>query len=370
MGRTAIVIGAGLVGLATARELHRQGWEVTVFDAAGPKREPARSSSWAGAGMLAAYQTTHPALRPLAIAGARLYPTWAAELERETYLPSGYRPSGTIVLGPAPEPLPEGWERLEAAQLAAFEPALQRSGAAAALPAWRVPADHSVDNRLLLAALIAAVRGRGLRLHENRPVEAVEPAASGLIVRSAGERFEADAVVNAAGAWAGAIAAPAPLPVRPRKGQMLAVDLPAGSPGLRHVLEAPGVYLVPRSGGRILIGATLEDVGFAADISESTLKDLHRRAAALCPALAQVPVVERWVGFRPCTPDELPLLGPTACPGYWAATGHYRDGILLAPLTAKIIARAMTIGVLTRALPLAPFLPGRFAAATASPPVR
>lgn len=346
--RSAVIVGAGLVGLALARELHRQGWQVTLLDAG---ESPA---SWAGAGMLAAWQTADLRLRPLAIAGARLYPTWIAELERETYLSCGYRLGGTLNLQPAP-PAMEGWQLLSQDDLTGLEPELRLPSDCTAS---RIERDHSVDNRALLTALRAAVRARGISVEEGCRVRALEALPQGCRAVADDRTYAADIVVNAAGAWAGALPAPVSIPVRPRKGQMLALE--AARPLLRHVVEAPGVYLVPRAGGRVLVGATLEDNGFAPGLDAPVLEDLRRRALALVPALAALPVVESWAGFRPCSPDELPILGPSACPGYWIATGHYRDGILLAPLTAKILAKAMTTGCLTRALDLSPFAPSRF----------
>ncbi len=348
-----IVVGAGLVGLALARELQRHAFRVRVLDA-GPAGQGA---SWAGAGMLAGSQSSHPALRRLGEAAARLYPTWVAELERETGRDCGYRTGGTLVLAAAGADLSDvvdgGWEALTPERAVALEPGLRAGDG----QVWRLAHDHSVDNRALTAALVASVRARGIELREDAPVEAIEAASGGLRVRAGGSLYEAATVVNAAGAWAGAIPAPVPLPVRPRKGQMIALSARAG---LNHVIEAPDVYLVPRRNHRVLVGATLEDVGFDATVSDEHSRDLHRRAAVWVPALAAAPIVEAWAGFRPGSSDDLPILGPTACPGYWAATGHFRDGILLAPITAKIISSALLKGHLTTALDLTPFLPRRF----------
>jgi glycine oxidase len=243
----------------------------------------------------------------------------------------------------------------------ALEPELRP---AEGLAAWRVAGDHSVDNRALSAALLASLRARGVAVLEHTRVEAITAGADGLTVATAGGgRQIAPVVVNCSGAWAGGFPAPFQAPVRPRKGQMIALQCERE---LRHVVEAPGVYMVPRSGGRILVGATLEDCGFDPVISDATAQSLHTRAAAVVPALASARQETTWIGYRPGTPDGLPLLGPTPVKGYWLATGHFRDGILLTPITAKIVASALVKGHLTPALDLAPFRPERFAASTAA----
>lgn len=358
MEADVIIAGAGLIGLALARELAAHGRRVTVFDAGAA----ARQASWAGAGMLAGRQTSDPQLRPLTIASARLYPIWVAELERETGASVGYRPGGTLFLAsvnhPAPAPVLEGWQKIDRGRLAELEPQLACNGDVAV---WRIADDHSVDNRALSAALLASVRARGVRLIENAAVSAIEPASGGgLTVTAAGEQHHAPFVVNAAGAWVSHIAAPVSVPVRPRKGQMLCLR---SRIALHHVIESADVYLVPRTDGRILVGATVEDVGFASGVEPERIEAFRRHAVALVPALADATVEETWAGFRPCSGDELPILGPTTCPGYWLAAGHYRDGILLAPITAKILTSAIIKGFLTSALDLTPFRPGRFAVA-------
>ncbi|MGN6592497.1 MAG: NAD(P)/FAD-dependent oxidoreductase [Terriglobales bacterium] len=351
-----IIAGAGLIGLALARELRRRGAAVTLFEAG----LAARQASWAGAGMLSGRQTTDLRLRPLAMAGARLYPHWVRELEAETGGSVGYRSGGTLFLAtaahPAPDPPPAGWQRLPDDAVAVEEPLLAwRPAPGAAV--WRI-ADHSLDNRALGSLLLQAVRAAGVLVHEHTPVEAITRDARGLSVRAAGAGHRAAFVINAAGAWAASLPAPAPPPpVRPRKGHMLSLrsDLP-----LRHVLETADVYLVPRAGGHIIIGSTVEDCGFDTSLDAAVIGRLRRRAATLVPALAGLPVEETWCGFRPGSADDLPIFGPTACPNYWLATGHFRDGILLAPITAKILAHALATGRFTRALDCTPFLPARF----------
>ena len=157
-----------------------------------------------------------------------------------------------------------------------------------------------------------------IRRHDNA-VEVVTQA----------DTFSTAAAVDCRGAWSGA-------PVRPRKGQMLYVYPEASI--LQHVLRTPEVYIVPRSSGKILIGATVEDVGFDKSVSASTIRELQNAAAKYVPALASAPITQSWAGLRPGTPDDLPILGPTNIPGGFVATGHFRNGILLAPITAQIMA--------------------------------
>jgi len=144
-------------------------------------------------------------------------------------------------------------------------------------------------------------------------------------------------VINCAGAWAGQIG-PHSLPVRPVKGQMLSVLMPEKNL-LRHVLRTPDVYLIPRSDGRLLIGATLEEAGFDKKTVPETLQQLRHAALELVPELGNAKILEAWAGLRPATPDALPILGETGTAGYFVATGHFRDGILLAPLTAKVMTK-------------------------------
>jgi glycine/D-amino acid oxidase-like deaminating enzyme len=166
--------------------------------------------------------------------------------------------------------------------------------------------------------------------------------------------YAAEIVVNCAGAWAGSIA-PYEFPVKPVKGQMLAV---VEAPPLKHVVRSKHVYLVPRSDGRLVIGSTLEDAGFNKQTDVDTLKHLFEVAVELVPGVAKSRRNEAWAGLRPGTPDELPILGETAISGYFVASGHYRDGILLAPITARVIADLLIDGASRH--DLAAFSPGRF----------
>ncbi|MGH9535695.1 MAG: NAD(P)/FAD-dependent oxidoreductase [Terriglobales bacterium] len=313
-----IIVGAGLIGLACALELQRRGYQVLLLE----RGEAGHEASWAGAGMLAAEQmAAHSPLRPLALASAGMYPDFCRGLTAETGLDVDYRSIGTE--------MPDG----------------------------AVIADHCVDNRRLLTALRAAVDGRRIAVVEHTAVTRVLSGGPGLWrVQAANRKWVGRQVVNAAGAWAGQIAGLA-APVRPRKGQLLAVQGPPGL--LPRVRVGEGVYLVPRSDGRIVIGATLEDQGFDKTVVAARMAELHARALALAPAMARLPVVEQWAGLRPGTADDLPLLGALA-PGLWVATGHFRDGILLTPVTGRILA-ALVAGALP-GFDLRAFDPRRFGA--------
>jgi len=168
--------------------------------------------------------------------------------------------------------------------------------------------------------------------------------------------FLASKVVNCAGAWSGQIG-PGGIPTRPVKGQMLCLAMHPRDL-MKHVIRSADVYLITRSDGRLLVGATVEEAGFDKRIDVATIKRLHQAALALVPKLADARILEDWAGLRPGTPDALPILGATATPGYYVATGHFRDGILLAPITAEIMADVITGGGCQ--YDLTPFSPGRF----------
>jgi glycine oxidase len=326
-----IVIGGGIIGLSLALALRRQGAEVMVVE----RGEPGREASQAAAGMLA-WCDPHqpPALRPLIQASARLYPEFVHDLEDESGARIDFRRDGTIAFAPEGAALCPDARSLAAEELAALEPSLAHTNMRAEF--WP---EASVDPRKLLAAAIVAARHRSVRVAHGA-------SANGLVIefgRAAGvrtdkTRFAAANVVNCAGAWAGEVDAGLPaIPTRPVKGQMLAV-LPAERNSLRHVVRAPEIYLVPRSDGRLLLGATVEEAGFDKNVDPLTIQRMHAAAARLLPGLASARILEDWAGLRPGTPDDLPILGETSIPGYFVATGHFRDGILLAPITARVMA--------------------------------
>jgi glycine oxidase len=327
-----IIIGAGIIGLSLAISLRRQGLRVLIVEGG----EPGREASSAAAGMLAAAGAEIPAeLRTLAAASARLYPGFAHELEDESGLKVDLREQGTILISASGQ-FPEAAQKLSAAEMLALEP-----GLASQNPREKPPvvaaflSERSVDPRALVQAAIRAAKHRDVHLASGHPVQSVlveSGRASG--IETGQTKYAAAVVVNCAGAWAGGLG-PVPLPVRPVKGQML--SLVAGAAAPKHVVRGDHVYVVPRSDGRVVIGSTLEDAGFDKRTQVSAIQQLLQSAVALVPGLAEAKVHEDWAGLRPGTPDELPILGETSIPGYFVATGHYRDGILLAPVTAQVM---------------------------------
>lgn len=322
----AIVIGAGIIGLSLARELHKGGFQVLLVE----RGEPGREASHAAAGMLADAEAA-AALRQLAVSSASMYPEFVHELQDESGENADLRDNGTIVLHDASEYLAETNSPLSIAALSDLEPEL----APPDRPAIFLK-ERSVDPRALTAALWKAAKHRQIDVSSGAEVMNIliaENHVSG--VQTAKTTYTAPIVVNCAGAWAGTIP-PLQFPTRPVKGQMLSM---VGRPVLRHVIRAPEVYLVPRTDGRIVIGSTLEDVGFDKRTNADTIQSLHQAAIGLVPALRDARVHESWAGLRPGTPDDLPILGATTIPGYFVATGHFRDGILLAPITANVMAK-------------------------------
>ncbi len=342
-----IVIGGGIIGLSLALELRKQGAGVLVID----KGEPGKEASWAAGGMLVDCSAeTHPALQPLAIASARMYPEFVEEIQVHSGLSVDLRDQGAIVF-PPPEHVDDVLSNPLPAPLAELEPEIAASGR----PAFYVK-ERSVDPRALAHAALEAAKHRGIDISSADPVtEVILPEGGVSGVSTTKTRFLADKVVNCAGAWSGQIG-PYPFPTRPVKGQMLCFVTTRGL--LKHVIRSPEIYLIPRGDGRILAGATVEEAGFDKRTDTATIQRLHRAALAMVPALTNARMLEDWAGLRPGTPDALPILGATPTPGYYVATGHFRDGILLAPVTARLMAQVMA-GKKPE-YNMAPFSPSRF----------
>jgi glycine oxidase len=365
------VIGGGAIGLGVGWRLAAAGCSVDVFD----RGEAGRGASWAAGGMLAAGAEAEPGeddLLALNLLSQRLWPGFAEELREASGVDVEMRREGTMTIGLTADDLGRlrhtqalqravgvETEWLSGAEARRREPFLSPNVAGALFS----PGDHQVENRLVVQALRAAFLRAGGRLHERAEVTRVEVEGERLrAVHAAGERREVDAAVLAAGAWSRRVPGlpeEARPPVRPVKGQMLALGMPAGEPLLRHVVWTPGAYLIPRLDGRLLVGATVEERGFDETVTAGGLLSLLESAWRALPGVEELPVVETWVGFRPTSRDDAPVLGPSGVEGLTLATGHHRNGILLTPVTADLVSRHVLTGEVPDAI--APFGIGRFA---------
>jgi glycine oxidase len=347
-----IIIGGGIIGLSLAIALRKRGATVLVVE----RGEPGREASHAAGGMLVDCSLETPsALQTLATASARMYPEFAQELQFESGMHVDLRDHGTIVF-PPPEHLHErpGFTlaSLLPVPLAELEPALAEPNR----PGFYLK-ERSVDPKALSTAAWKAAKHHGVDFSsgdEVTEVSLVEGHALG--VSTSKTAFQAAKIVNCAGAWSGQIG-PHAFPTRPVKGQMLCLLMPQRTL-LRHVIRSPKVYLIPRSDGRVLVGATVEEAGFDKRTDLATIQGFHRAAVDLVPELRNGKILEDWAGLRPGTPDALPILGATPTPGYYVATGHFRDGILLAPITAEVM--AAVIEGHAPEYDLTPFSPARF----------
>jgi glycine oxidase len=346
-----IIAGGGIIGVSIALELRERGLQVLVLD----RGEPGQEASSAAAGMLAAFDPETPfALCPLAQESARIFPDYVRKLESLSGMRVDLRSQGTVALFdrssvPA-APAVGTYHKLSADELRRIEPAVAIQGYSAFLVE-----ESSVDPVLLMRAALKAASAMGIEVRGGTEITGIRAHGSRIEVTAAQSHLSAAKAINCRGAWSGA-------PVKPRKGQMLA--LRPRDTGVEHVIHAPGIYVVPRSSGRLVIGATVEDVGFDKTVEPKTIHELHRAAVNLVPELASAEVVTSWAGLRPGTPDDLPVLGETEMPGVFTASGHYRNGILLAPVTARIMANLCT-GKAT-GFDISVFSPLRFAAAPAN----
>jgi glycine oxidase len=347
----AVVVGGGVVGLCCAWRAAQRGARVAVVD----RSRPPAGATRVAAGMLAPVGELafgEPELLKLTLAAAELYPRFVAELEAASGLATGYSRLGALHVA---------LDRDEAAELRRVH-GLQRSFALGAewLPPRRCrelepgltpslnggvhAADEAaIDPRALAVALLAALEAEGVEVLTGSAVEAA--LLDGERVRgvrtAAGEELRAPVTVLAAGAWSGRAAwlpeAGRP-PVRPVKGQILELRARDGATPCNRILASERIYLVPRRDGRLIAGATVEEQGFETAVTAGGVHELLREAYRLLPDVAEMELVEAAAGLRPGTPDNLPLVGPAPLDGLLWATGHYRNGILLAPHTAEAIA--------------------------------
>jgi len=345
----AAIAGGGLIGSAIALELAQAGLSVAVFE----KGEPGREASWASAGILSPAPETQGMIPivPLAKASIVLYPEFVANVEGISGQNVGFRPFGTMDvlfsrdakrdlstlialhhgLGLKAEPLhPE-----EAREL---EPALSPEAEAAALR----PDEASIDNRALTQAVLHAAQKSGAEIFPDKVVEAIWREGSrcaGLKLRN--ENVSAKWTIIASGCFSANIEGVAVYaPVRPAKGQM--ASLRADELKIRRVLWSEKIYLVPRNDGRILAGATVEYVGFDKHVTAGAIEKILSDAMELAPGLANARIEETWAGLRPDSPDHLPIVGPTDLEGLLMATGHFRSGVMLTPITAHLIREWIT----------------------------
>jgi glycine oxidase len=341
----ALIIGGGIIGISVALELRRTLRNVAVIE----RSQPGREASYAAAGMLNAIDVTEPPqLAAFATFSAQLYPAYVDDIRSSTDLDIDYQRDTALSVG-----VEARGERLAEAEVARLEPALSAGGQ----PVYKVAEDW-VDPRTLMPAAIDCAKQRDV--HFVTGSEVMEFMAQGDRVdgvRTARAAYTAGVVINCAGAWSGAITG-ARTKSRPVKGQMVSL-LPAGG-SIRRVIRAkePEVYMLPRKGGLIAVGATVEEAGFDKAADPDTAKSLHAAAAKLVPSLAQARIHETWSGLRPASPDDLPVIGASSVSGYYVAGGHYRNGILLAPATAHVIAQLVAGDDCT--LDLIPFSPRRF----------
>jgi glycine oxidase len=345
----AAIAGAGLIGGSIALELARAGLRVGLFD----RQQPGRESSWAGAGILspAPESAAMIPLVPLAKASMAAYPDFVRMVEEVSGQSAGYRPKGTLQaifsrdareelstvialhhgLGLKAEPL-------SAADARELEPSLSEELEAGVLR----PDEASVDNRALTQAVLEAALRSGVQLFPDSGAEAIwheGGRCAGLQLKN--EKIEAQWSVIAAGCFSANIEGVAPYaPVRPAKGQM--VSLRADNLKIERVLWSEKIYLVPRNDGRILAGATVEYTGFERGLTAGGLEKVLAGALELSPGLAAARVEETWAGLRPDSPDHLPILGPADMDGLLIATGHFRGGILLTPITARLVREWIT----------------------------
>jgi glycine oxidase len=356
-----VVVGAGVIGLSIAWRARLAGMSVTLLE----RDRAGEGASHVAAGMLAPvaeveFGEAGRRLLELGLRSAAMWPAFASELEASTGLSVGLTRTGTLLLARDEDDARElerqlafrqslglQVQRLRPSEARALEPAL----APTVRLALDAPDDHSVDPRLVLAALKDACVSAGVRLRERAPVARidVDQAPSGAprrvtgVTLEEGERVPAGQVVIAAGAWAAGIGLPAGagLPVRPVKGQILRLRDPAGPGLLRRVVRFRGGYVVPRDDGRYVLGATVEERGFSLEPTAGGVYELLRDAHELVPGLSELEIAELSVGLRPGSPDNAPAIGPGSVEGLAWATGHHRNGILLAPLTAELVAHVL-----------------------------
>ncbi|MEV7434400.1 glycine oxidase ThiO [Streptomyces griseoviridis] len=369
-----LVVGGGIIGLVTAWRAAQRGLSVAVADP-----EPGGGAALVAAGMLAAVTELHygeQTLLGLNLASARRYPDFAAELADLTGRDLGYRRCGTLAVALDADDradlrdlhalqrrsgLTSEW--LSGRECRRLEPML----APGVRGGLRVDGDHQIDPRRLARALLAACEVAGVVFHRSwaERLDVVRERATG-VTAADGTALAAGQVVLAGGSRSGRLAGvPEPVlpPVRPVKGQVVRLTVPRRyapflSRTVRAVVRGSHVYLVPRENGELVIGATSEELGWDTTVTAGGVYELLRDAHELVPGITELPLTETRAGLRPCSPDNAPLLGPTALDGLLLATGHHRNGVLLTPVTGDVLAHALAGGELPDEA--RPFTPLRF----------
>jgi len=342
------IVGGGLIGCSIASELSKENLRIIVLD----RQQPGQEASWAAAGMLspAPHSPQDIPLVPLAKESLRLYPKFVREIEEHSGTSVGYAGKGAfhIFFGSSGEAERDGMvsehkrlgldcEPVPVGDARRSENALTSEMSAAAL----LPYEGIVEPRRLMEAIVAANRNRGVEIRSDfNATSLVVDRGRCTGIRGNGEVILAKQLVMAAGCFSGSIISetkdfPGRLPVRPVRGQM--VSLRVQNVNLHHVLRSHRGYLVPRPDGRIVAGSTIEEASFEKRVTAEGIRHILESAMELCSGLGRAEILDTWCGLRPGTPDNLPILGPAECEGLIVATGHYRNGILLAPVTARLV---------------------------------
>ena len=356
-----IIIGGGVIGLGIGWQLAKAGAAVTIYE----RSEVGRAASWAAAGMLAPLAEAHseePELLKLGCQSLDRYPQWTAELEADAEMSIGYRVEGTLIVGLEPDDTHQLRHIYEAQQHLRLDVNWLNGREARSIESALSPRvtaaihcanDYQVDNRRMVTALQRAYQASGGVLHEKSDIERIvikSGIATGVQVH--GDFQETDIVILSAGCWSAQVAGiPDAIlpPVRPVKGQMLALQMEEGI-AINSVIRTVRarypvpVYLVPRADGRLIVGATSEEMGFDTRLTVGGVFELLRGAWEAVPGVYELPILETWTGLRPGSRDNAPILGKTPIENLIYATGHYRNGILLTPVTAYEIAKLILTG--------------------------
>jgi glycine oxidase len=363
----AIVVGGGIIGASLAFELATRELSVLLID----RQTPGQEASWAAAGMLAPEPESAEDIHvfPLASMSLASYPRFVEAVEEASGLPAQFRRDGTLKLYFGADGESErdraaasyrsaglAIELVSMVQAREIEPSIADNATAAG---W-LPYECSIDPRALTHATLTAAERKGVEFAHGTAVDRAltrDGRCDG--VMAGGETFHSKHVIIAAGCFsAGMDGMSRYAPTSPVRGQIVALQPAQGAP--KRVLRADHGYVVPRTDGRIIAGSTSENVGFEKQVTTEGIQQILRAAKELAPSLANAVIVDAWSGLRPDTPDHLPILGPTDIEGLWIATGHYRNGILLAPGTARVMQEWIVDG--TPSLALEKFSPLRFAA--------